>query len=98
MSFQAPSPKVLTRGAGAAEAVDSVLADPTVDTGATLTLVNIHLAIGSCEAWGRAQGLGKWGLPYGVNGVQGRKYFPSLPTHRQIPRAFVPPPTLPAQP
>lgn len=97
MSFQAPSPKVLTRGAGAAEAVDSVLADPTVDTRATLTLVNIHLAIGSCEAWGREQGLGKWGLPYGVKGVQGRRYFPSYsPTNPPSlrPPSHTPSPTL----
>lgn len=54
--LQAPGPRVLTRGAGAAEAVDSVLADPTVDTRAALTLIHVHLTIGACKAWGVREG------------------------------------------
>lgn len=41
----------LTRGAFAAEAVDSVLADATVDTGAALALVYVYLAVGAREPW-----------------------------------------------
>lgn len=50
LSFSGSLARVLTRGAGAAEAVDSVLADPAINTRAALTLIHVHLTIGACKA------------------------------------------------
>lgn len=48
--LQAPCPRILTRWAGAAEAIDAILADATIDTRAALTFIYVHLTVGPCEA------------------------------------------------
>lgn len=47
---QAPCPRILTRWAGTAKAIDTILADTTIDTRAALTFIYVHLAVGPCEA------------------------------------------------
>lgn len=41
---------VLTRGAGAGEAIDDVFAASTIDTGVALALIDVDLTVGAAEA------------------------------------------------